>query len=66
MDVLLLVKLVKQFQYLVFHGEQGKMTAAVAFPDSSIHFYNLETQKWTTNVLQNIQNDWHPVSVLEG
>ena len=31
------------------------MTAAVAFPDSSIHFYNLETQKWTSNVLQNIQ-----------
>ena len=31
------------------------MIAAVAFPDSSIHFYNLETQKWTSNVLQNIQ-----------
>lgn len=31
------------------------MIAAVAFPDSSVHFYDLEAQKWTPTVLQSIQ-----------
>ena len=31
------------------------MMAAVAFPDDSIHFYDLEEQRWNNIVLRNEQ-----------
>lgn len=33
--------------------KQDKPVAAVAFPDSSVHFYDLDSQKWKAEVLQN-------------
>ena len=35
--------------------KEDRMMAAVAFPDDSIHFYDLEKQKWNGTVLRNEQ-----------
>lgn len=35
--------------------KEDRMLAAVAFPDDSIHFYDLEKQKWNNTVLRNEQ-----------
>jgi hypothetical protein len=35
--------------------KEDRMMAAVAFPDDSIHFYDLEEQRWNNIVLRNEQ-----------